>query len=202
MYIRSLETAGLAPSSVRGNLAAARALFRALRWAGATVLDPFSDARPKKDKTAAWDKRQPYSDEEVQTLLRMASPRDRTLILLCAHGGLRIEEALGLTWEEVDLAGGAITVRRGKGGKSRRVTMTHSLLAALQALPTGEHIIGGTQDRPPPAPPLDFGTGGGPVLRLACLPALRRDAPCPADGQPNWRDAFVRLTRRNPLLEN
>lgn len=145
LYIRSLETVGLAPSSVRVHLAAARALFRALRWAGATVLDPFSDARPAKDKTAAWDKRQPYTDDEMQALLKMASPRDRALILLCAHGGLRIEEALRLTWPEVDLAGGVLTVRQGKGGKTRRVTMTRSLVSALKALAQGSCVIGGTQ---------------------------------------------------------
>ncbi len=59
LYARTLEAAGLSPSSVRVQLAAARALYRALRWAGATQLDPFSDTRPAKDKTEAWDKRQP-----------------------------------------------------------------------------------------------------------------------------------------------
>ncbi|MEF2279911.1 site-specific integrase [Deinococcus sp. YIM 134068] len=145
LYVRSLEAAGLAPSSVQVHLAAARALFRALRWAGATALDPFSDARPAKDKTAAWDKRQPYTDEEVQALLKMASPRDRALILLCAHGGLRIEEALKLRWEEVDLTWGVITVRNGKGGRMRRVTMTRSLVGALGELPREKWVVGGTQ---------------------------------------------------------
>lgn len=145
LYVRSLETAGLAPSSVRVHLAAARALFRALRWAGVTAADPFSDARPRKDKTAAWDKRQPYADEEVQTLVRAAAPRDRALILLCAHGGLRIEEALRLTWDDLDLAGGVLTVRHGKGGKTRRVTLTRSLNLALQQVPRTAQVIGGTQ---------------------------------------------------------
>lgn len=132
LYARTLEAAGLAPSSVRVNLAAARALYRALRWAGVTQLDPFSDTKAAKDKTAAWDKRQPYTEEEVRRLLDASSSRDRALILLCAHGGLRIAEALALTWD--DWQGDSLTVRHGKGGKLRRVTCSPSLTRALEVL--------------------------------------------------------------------
>ncbi|UQN08999.1 site-specific integrase [Deinococcus sp. QL22] len=39
---------------------------------------------------------------------------DRALILLCAHRGLRIKEALQLTWNELDdLPGGVLIVRHG-----------------------------------------------------------------------------------------
>ena len=145
LYIRTLEANGLSPSSVRVHLAAVRALFRALRWAGATVLDPFSDARPAKDKTAAWDKRQPYTDDEVQALVKMAGPRDQALILLCAHGGLRIEEALSLEWSDVDLPGAVLTVKNGKGGKQRRVTLTPSLVLTLKTLLQEGLVIGATQ---------------------------------------------------------
>ena len=145
LYIRTLEVSGLSHSSVRVHLAAVRALFWALRWAGATVLDPFSDARPAKDKTAAWDKRQPYTDDEVQALTKMASPRDKALILLCAHGGLRIEEALSLEWADVDLSGAVLTVKNGKGGKQRQVSLTPSLVSTLKTLPQEGLVIGASQ---------------------------------------------------------
>lgn len=132
LYARALEAAGLAPSSVRVQLAAARALYRALRWAGVTQLDPFSDTKAAKDKTAAWDKRQPYTQAEVSALVEAAGQRERALILLCAHGGLRIAEALALTWEDVQTD--TLTVQHGKGGKLRRVTCSLSLRRALDAL--------------------------------------------------------------------
>ncbi|UQN09349.1 site-specific integrase (plasmid) [Deinococcus sp. QL22] len=75
----------------------------------------------------------------------MTAPRDRALILLCAHGGLRIEEALQLTWNDLDLPGGVLTVQHGKGGKTRRVTLTRTLIAAPQVLPREGAVIGGTQ---------------------------------------------------------
>jgi integrase len=56
------------------------------------------------------------------------------LVLLCAHGGLRIAEALALTWPAVDLAQGRLRVVAGKGGKSRTVSISVSLSAALQAI--------------------------------------------------------------------
>jgi integrase/recombinase XerC len=148
LYARTLEAQGLAPSSVRVHLAAARALYKALRWAGVTELDPFSDTRPAKDKTAAWDKRQPYTEGEVRALLDASGPRDRALILLCAHGGLRISEALALTW--ADIQGDSLTVEHGKGGKLRRVVVSGTLSAALNTLggagglPDGP-VIGATQ---------------------------------------------------------
>jgi len=148
LYTRTLEAAGLSPSSVRVHLASVRALYRALRWAGVTPLDPFSDTRPAPDKTAPWDKRHPYSEAEVQGLLAAGSLRDQALLLLCAHAGLRIAEALDLHWN--DLEGDRLTVRRGKGGKLRRVKCSPSLQGALAALRTeitapDAPVIGATQ---------------------------------------------------------
>jgi integrase len=53
----------------------------------------------------------------------MASPRYKALILLCAHSGLRIKEALNLEWGEVDLPRAVLTLKQGKGGKQRRVSI-------------------------------------------------------------------------------
>ncbi len=147
LYIRNLEADGLQPSTVRVHLAAARSLFRALRWSGATESDPFSDVKPAADKTAPWDKRQPYRDDEIVRLLKYAQLRDQALILLCAYGGLRISEAVELTWQQVDLSAGQMTVK-GKGGRVRRVRISKTLLAALHSL-TPKHpelrVIGATQ---------------------------------------------------------
>ncbi|WP_261665239.1 tyrosine-type recombinase/integrase [Deinococcus sp. Marseille-Q6407] len=150
LYIRTLEAEGLAPSTVQVHLAAARALYKALRWAGVTDRDPLSDLKPAPEKTAPWDKRQPYREDELRRLLQFASLRDRVLILLCAHGGLRISEAVALHWEDVQLAAGQLTVT-GKGGKVRQVRLSKSLKGELlplrdQAQPGDqEPVIGASQ---------------------------------------------------------
>jgi integrase/recombinase XerC len=141
LWLRALEIgdgqARLAPSTARLRLAAARALYAALRWAGATEADPFADLRPGRDPTAAWDKRKPYPPGEIDDLLAVAQGEDRVLILLGAHAGLRVAECLALRWEDVSLAGRELVVQRGKGGKKRIVPLSRSLAGALAALQRG-----------------------------------------------------------------
>ena len=195
LYTRTLETAGLAPSSVRVHLAAARTLFRALRWAGVAQLDPFSDTKPAKDKTAPWDKRQPYLEPEVAALLEAAGPRDRALILLCAHAGLRIAEALALTWSDLD--GPSLVVQHGKGGKLRRVDCSATLQAALQAVQRSSQPDGKTVD---PASPVIGATQGSARERLQ---ALARRAGVPYRGWHAFRHyAGTRLVTQTGNLEH
>ena len=139
-WVRSLEARGLAPATVQIRLAAVRMLYRALRWAGATEADPFADVRPARDPTAPWEKRSPYQHVDVEKLLEVANPQDQVLILLCAHAGLRVSEAIALRGEDIDPATQLLTVQQGKGRKRRRVVMSTRLSTALCTL-------GGTQGR-------------------------------------------------------
>ena len=143
-FIRTIEAGGLSPASTRVQLAGVRLLYSALRWAEATQVSPFNDVKPVRDKTAAWDKRSPYSESEVLALLEQADPRMHALLLLCAHGGLRISEALALHWEDVQLSGAELLVRSGKGGKQRRVVLGKSLVQALEGVSSEGAVIGGS----------------------------------------------------------
>jgi integrase/recombinase XerC len=143
VLVRTWETQAK-PQTVSVRVAACRALYRALRWALNTENDPddkrgpdpFGDVRVAVDPVPAWEKRQPYADRDVDRLLEsiepLANPDGRLLVLLCAHGGLRISEALALTGGDVDLQGRTLTVRCGKGGKSRTVDLGRSLLQELE----------------------------------------------------------------------
>ena len=143
-FIRTVETGGLSPASTRVQLAGVRLLYSALHWAEATQSAPFADVKPVRDKTAAWDKRSPYREEEITALLEQADPRMRALLLLFAHGGLRISEALALEWSDVQLAAGELLVRSGKGGKQRRVVIGKSLIEALEGVRSEGAVIGGS----------------------------------------------------------
>jgi integrase len=87
-----------------------------------------------------------YSDGEITSLLRAAAgltPRDGlrphcyvTLFGLLACTGLRISEALALSCDDVDLDRGVLTVRTGKGGKTRLVPLHPSALEPLREYAT------------------------------------------------------------------
>src|SRR5690554_3080294 len=152
IYLRRLEAgirpdgepAGRAPSpaTLQVKLAAARTLYRALRWSGATEARPFEDVRAAKDPTPAWEKRRPYTDAEVEQLLELAGPAERAMVLLGAHAGLRIGEMTELLWDDIDLSARTLRVRSGKGGKAATVSLTGRLrdaLARLRAEPFEEN---------------------------------------------------------------
>ena len=136
-------------ATVRGKVAAAAALYKALRWAGATDVTPFSGVRVPKDHEHPLTKNPPYSPAvlrrvfgRVDEALPLARGRERTrllsartLLLILAHTGLRIQEALDLAWADVHLDEDEpfITVRSGKGRKSRDVGLSDRLTTALRS---------------------------------------------------------------------
>lgn len=133
LWVRRLEAQGKSAATVRVRLAGARTLFRALRWAGVTKIDPFLDVKPAKDPTPPWEKRAPYREEEVSTLVHHAPSQLKCLLLLCAHAGLRISEALALKREDVQAPDSVLIVQKGKGNKRRRVVLSATLTQAVNS---------------------------------------------------------------------
>ncbi len=58
--------------------------------------------------------------------------RHRLLLALMAYAGLRRSELLGLEWDDVDLSGRLLRVRKAKGGRQRTIPI-HPALAPLFA---------------------------------------------------------------------
>lgn len=138
LWVSEMQRAALAPSTITLRLAAARALYAALRWAGATTDDPLRDTKSPRDPVPPWEKRQPYAPEEIESLLRAAAPADTVLVLLGAHAGLRASEAMALRWADVDLERRELVVQAGKGGKKRTVPLSRRIVRALRQLRDAE----------------------------------------------------------------
>ena len=136
------EMKTLSPTTVQVKLAAARTLYKALRWAGATQATPFENVRVAKDPVPAWEKRGAYTPDEVEQLLAVAEDTDKVMVLLGAHAGLRIAEISALRWGDIDWRASELIVRKGKGGKTARVAMTRRLKEALQSCPRDAHPDG------------------------------------------------------------
>ena len=131
-YVAAMLSAGRKPAGVQLKVAAANCLYRALRWAGATEADPFKDVKIPKDRTPGIVKRPPYQEDELADVLDHADVHVKFLLFLTAHAGLRISEALALTWEDLDEANRRVHIRSGKGRKERLVAMSTSLARATR----------------------------------------------------------------------
>ncbi len=126
----------LAPATIELRIAAARMLYAALRWANATEADPFRDIGALRRATREEDVMggKVYTEGEIVDMLAHAKDlEERTIVLLGAHGGLRVSEMLSLRWDEIDLAGRQLLVRAGKGRKDGLVGLTPKLHEALRA---------------------------------------------------------------------
>lgn len=109
-FIASMVKAGAGPTTVHRTLATLRSGLTAAVRAGMIPLNPGRDVDlPGRDvKTAA-----PWTPDELGAFLDgVQTDRLGVLFELLAMTGMRRGEALGLSWRDVDLGAGTVTVRR------------------------------------------------------------------------------------------
>jgi integrase len=76
--------------------------------------------------------------------IELATPGPaRPLVAVGAETGLRLSELLALTWRDVDLGRGVLTVRRSKSGRSRDVPLSMHAREVLEHLPRGGNTVFG-----------------------------------------------------------
>jgi len=82
-------------------------------------------------------------DEAIALVKSLKDPNVKVLVLLLYGGGLRVSEACGLRWRDLNESSRSIRVL-GKGGKQRVVALPKSCWAALTALPrSGDFVLEG-----------------------------------------------------------
>ncbi|MHB8312649.1 MAG: tyrosine-type recombinase/integrase, partial [Candidatus Dormibacteria bacterium] len=129
---------GVQPISLAHRLGAVRGFARYL-----ATIDPATEVPPCGIWPSTARRPAPYlwSDAEVRALViaaRGLQPPLRatvyeTLFGLLAVTGMRVGEALGLRWPDVDLADGVITICEAKFGRMRLVPLASSTTNALRA---------------------------------------------------------------------
>ena len=118
--------------TIQVRLAAAKALYKALRWSGASSATPFDDVSAPSQTTAPEERRTAYTLDDVEKLLHASDELDAVIVTLGADGGLRVSEMIDLKWSDVDLNGARLQVRSGKGSKRRAVRLTTDAVEALR----------------------------------------------------------------------
>lgn len=117
---------GAAPATINRGLSTLR---RLCAWAMEQRLLTENPVKEIDDIPATPVSPRGLSDLAVDALLRAtrAEPdlrlrlRDEALLALLVYAGVRIQEACDLQLRDLDLASGTLVVRRGKGGKARRL---------------------------------------------------------------------------------
>jgi integrase len=114
-FIGHLEDAGLRPASVRAILAPVKAMYATAVEDGTVRANPTRSVRVGVGREAAEPGREvrAMTRAELTALLSHVPERWRLLFELLAHSGLRISEAAGLTWANVEFGGSPrLLVRR------------------------------------------------------------------------------------------
>jgi site-specific recombinase XerD len=132
-YVAALSTRGLAPSSSARKLAALRSLFATLRSAGEIEQNPADlVSTPRRESRLP----RVLSESEAGRLLDAipaSTPleaRDRAMFELAYSCGLRAEELISLTLDDIDHDAEQVRVE-GKGRKTRIVPVGEQALAAV-----------------------------------------------------------------------
>jgi integrase len=135
----------LKPSTVRRYLATLR---QVLDYADVTP-NPARDSRVKLPRQER-EQITPPSARDVEAIILNAPARWRLLLTTLAETGMRISEALAITWADVDRAGERIRISKGKTAAARRwVPINADLLHEITAAtPPDDQTAASSPGRP------------------------------------------------------
>lgn len=132
-WVQDLRASGLAPSTVKRRVVAARNLHRFLAEEGAVEVDPGAHVTPPP---VAKGLPKALTEDEVGALIdsvvgdEPVHRRDRAILETLYGAGLRISELVGLSLQDLDLHDGFMRVV-GKGDKERVVPVIGTANEAL-----------------------------------------------------------------------
>lgn len=143
-WIKTMDTAGLAPGTIKTRVVNVRSVFRAAVNDRVIGTDPTNGVRLPRARRAEAAMSIP-TPEEVGQLLVVSDPRFRTFIALCAFAGLRLGETAAVQIGDIDflrksltihrqvqrMNGGVVDVRAPKYGSERVIYLADMLVDML-----------------------------------------------------------------------
>lgn len=122
----------LAPATLVVEMKTLSTVFNAARRLGLVSANPVSSVElPQRVKQV---RRKTFTAEQVALLLKEAEGEWRTAILLGYYAGLRLSDAVTLTWENVDLAASCLRFEQQKTGEHLQIPLHPTLEAHLSKL--------------------------------------------------------------------
>jgi integrase/recombinase XerC len=130
-YLFTLSRNGLSGKTRARKLASIRQFFRYLKAHSRISSSPASDieAPRKEQRQQVW-----LQEDEYNAMVNAAAanPRDRAILQVFLQTGVRISELCDLRLSDVDLAAKTLTVRQGKGRKSRVIELERKGIEAVR----------------------------------------------------------------------
>lgn len=145
---------GAAPATIAARYRVLRRMLKKARSESyaAELPQPGDIDLPRGDAVRTRGRGRAFSMDELRKILAAAPMPWRLLFLLCAFLGLRIGEALGLRWSDIDLSAGRLAlVRQYTGGKdvapktnssAADLAVPDEVLAELRALRESRRTLG------------------------------------------------------------
>ena len=133
-FTADLLDQGAEPATAKARHLAVRRFARWLAAEGELADDPLAGMKPPKLDAKLIPV---LDDQQLRSLLRacegrtLRDRRDEALVRLMMETGLRAGEVVALRLEDVDVGGGTLLVRRGKGGGGRVVPFSPQTSRAL-----------------------------------------------------------------------
>jgi integrase len=168
----ALGAEGLSLASVNHHLKLLKAVYnRAIRLGNYAGHNPVAAVRLSPENNA---RNRCLTQEEEARLLDALPGRLRPLVVMALHTGMRRGELRALRWEDVDLANGALRVRRDKAGDGRWVALNRVALEALRTVKREQRVSGPYVFCSPEGRFLhNFERYWRPALRAAAIPDFR-----------------------------
>ncbi len=139
-YRRNRQKIGKSDVTIHRELAMMRNLYSmAMKW-GKAEKNPVKEVKLAKEN----NQRIRYlTHEEEERLLTACKAPLKPVVITAIHTGFRKSELLSLTWDDVDFARGAVTVKAGyaKNGESRSIPMNDVLKHTLELSKTFEGAV-------------------------------------------------------------
>jgi integrase len=136
-WMRTYEKKGMGPETYNHKLNLFRSLFRASTETG-VLRNPFEGIPTKKKNTVH---RQPFTPEELNTILENCSELIRPVFITGMCTAMRRGDCCMLRWESVDLENGFITVPTSKTGEMAEIPLFPILRAEIEKQPRESQYI-------------------------------------------------------------
>jgi integrase len=146
--IASMRRRGYSESTISSTLLVLRGIYRLASRRGLVARSPIDGLDPAEvPKPAVGQQGRILDEQELAALVRHADDRHRAIVTVLAYSGLRLSEALGLRWQDVDLVDGELHVRyqlsHGRRGRAPRLiaTKTRAGVRDVPLMPAVERAL-------------------------------------------------------------